>query len=546
MQVLSFNCTRFFAACLTLLAVNLTYLVNVQAEDTSIDKTLIVTDIGKVKGKLNNDLLEFKGIPYAEAPVKELRWQLPQPAKPWQDILEAVNYKSACPQLPRYGSPDFSYDEDCLYLNITIPLDKKQDRRTKVPVLVWIHGGAFEGGSSSLYPLDFLARSGDIIVISLNYRLGLFGFMAHPAFAAENNGGYGLEDQREALRWIKRNIAAFGGDPDNITIAGESAGAGSICMHIIAPQETSGLFNKAIIQSAACIEPMPSVEESSKLGLKVAEAAGCSDYDTSLSCLRDKSTKDLLEAASKVAGNNIVTYQPVIGTKTTPLQGKEAFSTGKFLQVPIINGGNRDELRLYVAYDLKAGKSITKENYLGNLQSLYGEQADLVSKEYPLKLFTSAPEALGTVMSDFRPDLGINNCAFIKSGQLAAKYTKVYQYEFADRNAPLAIADPGFELGAFHTSELPYQFLHFSGTTKCDGGDLTSKQKKLSAQMASYWTSFVKNSEPKVSSLPEWTPLDLNSKNRVMRLEPDNIKSFDAWKEHHCDFWQKLYPEILN
>jgi para-nitrobenzyl esterase len=164
-----------------------------------------------------------------------------------------------------------------------LPLSERHPTNEKEahlrPVIVWIHGGAFVGGSSSLYPLDFLASTGDATVVSMNYRLGVLGFMAHPAFSDEWNGALGLEDQRAALRWVKRNITAFGGDPATVTIAGESAGGAAVCMHVVAPQETQGLFQNAIVQSAGCVTPLKSVRENSMTGLQVAELVGCTDTE---------------------------------------------------------------------------------------------------------------------------------------------------------------------------------------------------------------------------------------------------------------------------
>jgi para-nitrobenzyl esterase len=502
-----------------------------------------MTDKGAVRGTIHDGVREFKGIPYAQPPLGDLRWSLPKPATAWTGTLDATHYKSACPQAERYGIPESSDNEDCLHLNVTAPYADGSEPGHKRAVIVWLHGGAFVGGSTALYPLDHMAKSGDVVVVSMNYRLGVFGFTAHASFAADHNGGYGLEDQRAALRWVKQNIAAFGGDPDNVTIAGESAGAASVCMHILAPDETSGLFNKAIIQSAGCVTPLPSLDDGKKIGQKIANLVGCGDDTAALACLRKKSVKELLDAAATVAGSSIVTYMPVIGTQTVPLPGAEAIPAGKFVHVPMLMGGTRDELRLYVAYAIQAGQSVTKDNYAGLIKENYGGNADVVVKQYPAGAYSSAASALGTVWSDFRPDVGINNCIYLQTAKLIRKSVPVYEFVFADGAAPPVTTNPGFEMGAVHSSELLYQFPHFDNTTKRAGPDLAPPSQKLADQMMAYWTSFAKTGKPSAPDSPVWDAF--KSDDMVMNLEPGKVGYFNAHSAHKCAFWKTLYPDIL-
>jgi para-nitrobenzyl esterase len=226
-------------------------------------------------------------------------------------------------------------------------------------VLLWIHGGAFVGGAASLYRLDRLARDADAVVVSINYRLGVFGFMAPPAAATGAGHVLGLEDQRLAMRWVKDNVAAFGGDPENITLAGESAGAASVCMHLLAPEQTRGLFHRAIIQSAACGTPLRTLAEAEAFAAKVAAQAGCADPTNALACLNAVEPQRLIAAGSKAASGELMAFAPYTGTATVPHMSLDALQAGAFARVPVLNGFTRDEMRLYVGYDVQDGASIT-------------------------------------------------------------------------------------------------------------------------------------------------------------------------------------------
>ncbi|MCC7024478.1 MAG: carboxylesterase family protein [Thermomicrobiales bacterium] len=505
------------------------------------DDAIVPTESGPVRGVIHDGVREFRGIPYAKAPVGDLRWERPQPPAPWEGVLDATAYGSGCPQLSRYGLTEAGEDEGCLVLNVTTPA---QPSATPRPVIVWIHGGAFVGGSSALYPLAALALAGDAVVVSMNYRLGVFGFMAHPAFDAATSGGIGLEDQRAALRWVQRNIAAFGGDPGNVTIAGESAGGAGVCMHLIAPEETSGLFHKAIVQSAACEQPLRTVAENEALGLRIAALAGCGDAQTALACLRAAPVKTLLKAGAAAAGGDLTAFSPSIGNETVPRQGAEAIRSGNFARVPLLNGGNQREMLLYVAYDLQAGASITTETYDDHLRAAYSENATRVAAEYPLSAYPAAPVALGTALSDFTPTIGLGNCLFLQTGKDASGYVPVYQYEFADPAAPPVTENPGFAMGAVHSAELPYLFPRFSNTTRLDGPDLPPASQRLAEQMLAYWTSFARTGTPSAPDGPEWTPF--RSPHAVMRFASDAVGEYDAAAAHHCAFWQELYPDRLS
>jgi para-nitrobenzyl esterase len=514
----------------------------VASQTSTNDPVVVATDKGQVQGVIKNGVREFKGIPYAAAPSGDLRWKLPQPHAKWTGILDASHFGPGCPQMARYGLTEAGYNEDCLSINVTIP-DTKLAKTEHLPVIVWIYGGAFVGGSTALYDLSHWAKLGNVVIVSMNYRLGVFGFMAHPSFDADSNGEFGQADQREALRWVQHNIAAFGGDPNNVTLAGESAGAASTCFQMLAPEASKGLFNKGIIQSAGCAMHLRTIPESNVIGEKVAEAVGCSKATNVLQCMKEKPVKDLLEAGSKVSGSDIMTFVPSIGTAAVPLQGAEAMTTGKFSRVPFINGGDQSELRLYVAYAEASGKHVTPENYEATIREEYGDKTQAIFAEYPLSHYSSAPAAFGSMKSDFTPKNGLNNCLYLKAARLSSKYVKVYEFEFADPFPPPVTADPGFEMGAVHSSELPYQFPGFSNTTKMDGPALSTGAQKLSDEMLTAWSRFAWNGTPQDKDLPIWKPFA--TPRDTMKFQQGKLGFFDADKEHHCTFWQTLYPELL-
>jgi para-nitrobenzyl esterase len=507
------------------------------------DALVVTTSDGQVRGTLGNGVREWKGIPYAAPPTGARRWAMPEPPAPWSGVRDASRFGSACPQVVRFALTEASDDEDCLYLNVAAPVAPLRGAN-KHAVLIWIHGGAYVGGAANLYPIDYLSRMANIVVVSINYRLGALGVMPHPAFEAAHNGGLAFEDQRRAMRWVQRNIAAFGGDPGNVTIAGESAGASSVCIHLTSPKQSAGLFHRAIIQSVACTFRHRTVAEGNQAGLALAKAVGCADAATALECLRGKPLAQLLAAQTELAARMDRAFSPSVGSDSVPQQAADAFISGNFVRVPILNGGNRDEMRLYVGYDAVAGVHVTPVNYLAMLEASYGDNAAAVQARYPLTEFPSAPSALGTVKSDYMPGGPLSNCLFLHTAQLASRHVPVYQYEFTDRAAPPVMPDPGFELGAVHSAELPYFFPHFTNKSVFDGPDLAPGSQRLAEQMIAYWGAFARTGRPQVRGLPAWNRF--RSDKAVLRLDPDKLGEFDAGGAHQCAFWRQLYPQALS
>jgi para-nitrobenzyl esterase len=315
-------------------------------------------------------------------------------------------------------------------------------------------------------------------------------------------------------------------------------------MQLISAEQSRGLFQKAIIQSIACGIHLDTVAEAGRAGEKVASLVHCDDAAAVIACLRSKSVHELLDAQMTVGAANARAFAPSVGSISVPRQGAEAFSSGQFLRVPMINGGNRDEMRLYVAYAIAAGQAVTHDTYPKLLASTYGDIAPEVLAEYPLAKFPSAPSALGTVESDFLSGGALNNCSYLEMGQQASRYVPLYEYEFADRRAPPVMDDPGFEMGAVHAADLPYFFPHISHNSKVNGPDLEPPSQLISELMVAYWSGFAYTGRPAAAGLPAW-PRFRNAAD-VMRFEPGAMHIFDAAAAHHCGFWRHHYPDVLS
>lgn len=497
---------------------------------------VVSTDAGAVRGTLTADARLFQGIPYAAPPVGQLRWASPQRAASWGGVRDATKPGNRCAQAE--GLIDAaSTTEDCLYLNVTTP---RQSSGRKLPVMVWIHGNGYISGAGSLYDAQRLANSGQVIVVSPNYRLGIFGFLAHPALdhggARQLSGNFGLEDQQAAMRWVKRNAAAFGGDPGNVTIFGESAGGTSVCAHLVAPG-SAGLFQKAILQSAECTGqkwspgpptwfPLPRSEREQH-GLDVAAKLGCSHPGTAAACLRAKPTAELNKWSDDGVGSG-----PTVGGGVLPLSPDRAFATGRFNHVPVIQGTTRDEHRLFTAaIETATGQVTTPASYREQIHTLFDQQdAARVLARYPVGQFHSAGEALSAVVTDWAW-----GCTVLDRDRALAAQTPLYAYEFADETAPwfTTLPKPNFPTGAFHGAELQYLF-----NDKQLPGPSTPAQQQLSATMMSYWTQFARTGNPNGPGQPLWLPFQ--NKAHVQSLAPAKIASADLAQEHQCAFWNSI------
>jgi len=363
---------------------------------------VVRTDTGLVRGMHSGAAREFLGIPYAAPPVGRLRWRPPQPAASWRGIRQATRFGNVCAQVgaPETLVPVTSTAEDCLYLNVYSPAEASP---RPLPIMVWIPGGAFAGGAGSVYDGAPLAVSGNVIVVTINYRVGPFGFLSLPSLDAQAPGGvsgdYGLEDQQAALRWVQHNGAAFGGDPRDVTIFGQSAGGDSVCDNMASPT-ASGLFQRGIAESG-CLEGDLSQQTAQQHGAAFATALGCTDAATAAACLRAKPASVLLTAAG--GQNPIGLWGPVTGGSVLPLPPAAAFADGRYAHVPLLQGTNHDEGRFFVGFDFDyAGAPLAAAQYPAVLTDLFGASAGAqVAARYPLSAYPSADLALASVITDW-------------------------------------------------------------------------------------------------------------------------------------------------
>src|SRR6478672_11791956 len=423
------------------------------ADVGSTNAGVVRTTAGLVRGVTATDYRFFAGIPYAAPPVGPLRWQPPAPVQPWSGLRDATRPGARCIQ-DIAGDMDRNHatGEDCLTLNVWTPPSSEDAK----PVLVWIHGGGFINGSGEVYDARRLASRGNIVVVTLNYRLGALGFLAHPALGpAGAVGNYGLQDQQAALRWVRDNIAGFGGDPDEVTIAGESAGGMSVCDHLVAPG-SAGLFRAAIMQSAPC-QAQLALPDAERISADYARDAGCGDPATAAECLRALPADKLRKPVWYARFGDDTLSGPITGTAVLPVDPMTAFGSGGAAKVPMMIGGNHDEFTLFVALQyLRFGKRFTAQDYPELLSNTFGADAGAVSARYPLERYDgSAALAYSAAVTD-----GRFACVADKMAAELAGSNSVYAYEFNDPAPPTP--DPlrtlPFPIGASHSLELRYLF----------------------------------------------------------------------------------------
>jgi para-nitrobenzyl esterase len=489
---------------------------------------------GVLEGVISADdkVRTFKGIPYAAPPVGPLRWKAPQPALNWTGVRPASEYGARCMQGNIYSDMVFHDNgpsENCLFLNMWMPA---HPATPKLPVMVWIYGGGFAAGSSSEPRQDAgnLSKQG-VLVVSMNYRLGIFGFFSHPALAKESghnsSGNYGLLDQLAALHWVHDNIAIFGGDPENVTIFGQSAGSSSVSALVASPL-AKGLFQKAIGESGSLLayaRPLPTREASEKANIEFARSALGTD---SLQALRAKSAEELLQAALK---NKNVRFSPDIDGYFLPESPYAIYSSGEQAHIPLLAGWTSEEQSYRAILD---DKEPTPANFAAAVHSLFKDHADAALKLYPAGTNEEAKRAAYDLARDRAA--GYATWKWLEL-QKRTGNSPVYRFRF-EQAPPVIPADgPNAEPRAFHSADIEYVFSVLGHNSR----PWRPEDRKLSTLMSTYWANFAKTGNPNGAGLPTWPAYSGDDGFQVMHLSAQPKATPDQDRARY-EFLDKLSP----
>jgi len=511
----------------------------------SADGPIVTTNDGAVLGMKVGTVDEFRGIPYAAPPTGNLRWRPPQPAAAWHGVRDATQFGPSCPQPASPFAPPGPMSEDCLYLNVTTPALpgrdadhwlRHHDHRHGLPVLVWIHGGGLTQDAARNYDPAKLAADG-VVAVTINYRLGALGFLAHPALAARPSGpagNYGLMDQQAALRWVQDNIRHFGGNPDNVTIAGESAGGLSVLAHLVSPG-SRGLFAKAIIQSGSFALNQQPLAAAEATGEAFATAAGCPGQTAqTAACLRHLPADDLVTP-------NFIEIPGVVDGKVLTEPIGTALAAGRFARVPVLNGTNHDEERIFVTIGITVsqgtdvlipGRTVTPGSYQADIAAALGvpdAQAAAIAAEYPIGDYPSPAVAFSTLVGD-----ASFACPALQIDQETSSRVPAYAYEFNDDTAPPIFSGPIIPPPvATHASELQYLFdlPNAPVPTPLDPG-----QQALADSMRAAWANFAARGNPASAATP-WPAFSTGSAQMLSLVQPQPQTGTGFAARHHCAFW---------
>jgi para-nitrobenzyl esterase len=512
--------------------------------------TLVSAPDGTFQGKLDttNTVRQFLGIRYAQPVTANLRWKPPQPVTRSFATQDATQFGNHCPQrFTPFGNATLT--EDCLFLNVYAPNGNGNgndgnngDGGNGRAVMVWIHGGALAVGESNEFDATKLVQR-DVVVVTINYRLGALGFLAHPALTAESpdrtSGNFGFQDQQAALKWVQRNIRAFGGNPEKVTVFGESAGGLSTFVNLVSPT-ARGLFHRAIVESGAYLLSPPTLAQAEAAGTNFAGAVQCNQTNPAdvLTCLRALSVSTILGVSS-------FSPAPNIDGKLLTQSIASALANGQFNRVPLMNGTNRDEWNLFVAlnFDL-TGHPVTAATYPLAIAATIqvpptSPAVALVQAQYPGGNFPSYDEAVGALGTD-----AIFACTAHFADELASAFVPTFAYEFNDRNAPQNFLPPvTFPYAAAHAAEIQYLFPFANPSQiglKLPQTPLNASQLQLSDKMVGYWTQFARSGDPNGHGAPQWEQFSLGRQAMLSLVPPAPATELNFATVHQCAFWDQL------
>ena len=519
-------------------------ILAVQAKAQDLCSEPVPTASGPVAGKsgTDTDTCAWLGIPYAAPPVGELRWKAPQPMPTWTGPRPALSNGPQCVQKPMMGFKDArnskGMSEDCLFLNVFRP-----QKPGKFPVMFWIHGGGLMFGSGQGYRGDRLAEFGDVVVVTINYRLNIFGFFATPELRAEDpnrsTGNYGALDQVAALRWVRDNIAGFGGDPANVTIFGESAGAYSVCTLLGSPL-AKGLFQRAILESGNC-QGSTDLEPSFAAVPALAAKFDCAAQD--LNCLRAVPALKLMNRGSGSLTNAGYPFNHHLDGYFLNANSLSLIRSGNYNAVPFLAGTNHDEADV-LAFLISEVRKAKPDQYRSLLQTkldLSDSETEKLLMLYPLNQFGNQPrKAFGKIISD----AAMNCPTYLGLAAVAAQRPDTYYYRF-DYNRTRF----GKRLGALHSFEVPFVFNQMDwGSNKnlYKRKDLPAA-RELSKTMMGYWTNFAKTGNPNGSGLPSWPEFKLD--HPEVQVLDNSVRTEPAGVVERCSFWDEYlrsHPQLTD
>ena len=498
------------------------------------DALIVATKAGQIRGtSRSSGGAEFLGIPYAEPPIGELRWHEPVPPKPWTGVRDASTFGAPCaqPVLGDWNLRDAEFSkEDCLFLNVITPV---WPPRAPLPVMFWIHGGANRGGtaSSALYKDGTLVQHG-VLLVTVNYRLGIFGFFAHPELTRESphhaSGNYGLMDQILALHWVLDNIAKFGGDPNNITVFGQSAGSQDTGLLMTSPLAQK-LFQRAIAESGAALSPpLPSLTEAEDSGQKIAAYLKAPADNGAIKYLRQLSMGDLLKGLPPQEPSQPSRLGPDVDGWVISSPPAEVFASGHEAAIPLIIGTTQREF----------GSDASPEELRKMMQEVTGDLAPKALSLYGLAnggTGTSDP-MYGSAADQWIADLIFRCPVSTETAWHAAAHHPTYEYEFAH-------AIPGQEAqGAVHSADLPYVFGFYPKRGNISG-NFGDTDFKLADLIESYWTNFAKTGDPNGGKLPHWPEFD-GSQTYIQFTQDGRVaEKTGGLRKPQCDLLREVAKE---